>query len=261
MTAPAGATARGITVPYRVRFDECTPDGAARTSAILRYAQDVAWIHSAQLGFDHAWYAERGLAWVVRAAELEVGCPIPFGQVLAVSTLVIGFRRVWARRRTEVHLDDGTLAAWAHIDWVMTDGRGAPQRVPADLPAVFGSAPGSFEPGRVPLPPTPPGARAWRSVVRPQDLDPMAHVNNAAYLDYLEEAIIATGPAGASAVAATPRAARLEYLVPAPPGAGLVGSAWPLDDGAGHGWAWRLAADDGRELARGRFTHAGREAR
>ncbi len=39
------------TVPYRVRFDEAGPDGFLRTSVLLRYAQDVAWHHSASRGF------------------------------------------------------------------------------------------------------------------------------------------------------------------------------------------------------------------
>ena len=33
--------------PYRVRFDEAGPDGLLRTSVLLRYAQDLAWYHSA----------------------------------------------------------------------------------------------------------------------------------------------------------------------------------------------------------------------
>ena len=37
---------------YRVRFDEAGPDGHLRTSGFMRYAQDLAWQHSADLGFD-----------------------------------------------------------------------------------------------------------------------------------------------------------------------------------------------------------------
>ena len=58
--------------PYRVRFDEAAPDGLLRTSVLLRYAQDLAWYHSAERGFDRAWYAERGLTWLARAAEVAV---------------------------------------------------------------------------------------------------------------------------------------------------------------------------------------------
>ena len=187
---PDPGVVRGVTVPYRVRFDECAPDGLVRSSALLRYAQDVAWVHSERMGFDRAWYAERGLAWVVRAAELAILEPLALGQVVELTTGVTGFRRVWARRRTEGRLADGRLILWGHTDWVMTDVvRGAPSRVPPEFPAVFEVPPGTFEPGRVPLPPTPDAAVRHVSRVRPQDLDPMGHVNNAAYLDYLEEAL------------------------------------------------------------------------
>ncbi len=244
---------RGVTVGYRVRFDECAPDGVVRSSALLRYAQDVAWIHSERMGFDRAWYAERNLAWVVRAAELAILEPLTLGQVVDLSTAVIGFRKVWARRRTEGRREDGRLVLWGHTDWVMTDVvRGLPGRVPPEFPGLFNVPPGPFEPGRVPLPPTPVDAARHRSRVRLQDLDPMGHVNNAAYLDYLEETLHAAGPAARPAISGTPRRIRLEYLAPAAEGAALLGEAWRDPTGDAEGWAWRLTDDEGRELARAR---------
>ena len=44
--------------PFRVRFDEAGPDGLLRTSAVLRYAQDLAWFHSSARGYTRSWYAE-----------------------------------------------------------------------------------------------------------------------------------------------------------------------------------------------------------
>ncbi|HUP55363.1 MAG TPA: hypothetical protein VM408_07640, partial [Methylomirabilota bacterium] len=41
--------------PFRVRFDEAAPDGRLRTSVLLRWAQDLAWFHSARRGFDRDW--------------------------------------------------------------------------------------------------------------------------------------------------------------------------------------------------------------
>lgn len=252
--------AAGVTVPYRVRFDECGPDGIARTSSLLRYIQDVAWVHSERMGFDREWYADRGLAWVVRAAELAILAPLPLGATLAVSTAVTGFRRVWARRRTEGRLDDGTLAMWSHTDWVMTDHRGMPGRIPAEFPATFAVPPGAFEPVRVSLPPAPRDAAIHRANVRPQDLDPMGHVNNAAYLDYLEEAFHAAGEAGRTRIAVIPRCVRLEYLAAAAPGAMLLGVAWPEPPSGEDAWAWRLADDEGHDLARGEIIGEEREA-
>lgn len=239
----------GASASYRIRFDECGADGVVRTSALLRYAQDIAWIHSEQLGFDREWYGVRGLAWVVRAAELGILVPVSLGATLSISTAITGVRKVWARRRTEARLEDETLVFWGHTDWVMTDSRGMPGRVPPEFPAALPVAPGPFEPGRVRLPPTPDGAHRHVTRVRPQDVDPMGHVNNAAYLDYLEEALIGAGADAVRAIVRVPRRIGLEYLQRAAPLAVLTGAVWA----DGGGWAWRLTDDaaDGRELARG----------
>ena len=241
----------GISVPYRARFDECGPDGLVRTSALLRYAQDIAWIHSEGLGFTRAWYTERSLAWVVRSAELAILAPLALGETVILSTAPTGFRRVWGRRRTEGRLDDGTLVLWGHTDWVMTDtARGLPGRIPQEFPAAFSVPPGSFDPIKVALPGTPPDAVVLDTAVRPQDIDPMGHVNNAAYLDYLEEALLAAGPEAAALTDALPRRIRLEYVAAAMPGAELDAATWAIAAGR----AWRLADADGRELARATVT-------
>jgi medium-chain acyl-[acyl-carrier-protein] hydrolase len=259
VTVPPGEAVggrRSITVPYHARFDECGPDGLVRSSALLRYAQDLAWIQSERLGFTRDWYAERDVAWVVRAGELAILAPLPLGETITLRTEVIGFRRVWARRRTEGRLDDGTLAMWGHTDWVILDvARGMPGRLPPEFVARFDVPPDPFEPGRVTLPPQMGAVRSHRVAVRPQDIDPMGHVNNAAYLDYLEEALLAEGGEAAALTAATPRRFRLEYVQAAAPLAELTGVSWPLADEAGR--AWRLDDADGRELARGLVTPDG----
>ncbi len=92
---------RRIERPYRVRFDEAGPDGYLRASGFLRFAQDLAWIHSESASFGRDWYSTRGLTWLVRAIELDVLENVEYGSSLDVSTEVVGFRRVWARRRSE----------------------------------------------------------------------------------------------------------------------------------------------------------------
>jgi acyl-ACP thioesterase len=211
------------TVDYRVRFDECTPAGTLRASSYLRYAQDVAWIHSERLGYDRAWYLARSLAWLVRGVELAILTPSHSGESLSVTTRVTGFRRVWARRRTDVHDTAGRIVAWAHTDWVMTDARGLPTRVPAEFAAGFSTPPDSFTPTRVALPEPPAGALAHRFAVRPQELDPMGHVNNAVYVDWVDEA---AEPLWGEGLVTAPRRYRLEYLLPVPPSAVLDATAW-----------------------------------
>jgi acyl-ACP thioesterase len=222
-----------------VRFDEAGPDGLLRASGLLRYVQDVAWQHSDDLGFDRAWYATRGVVWLVRAAELVISGAIPMGSRLEVTTSVVGHRKVWARRRSEALLD-GAVMGWAHTDWVLVDGRGAPVRIPAEIDRAFPNPIAAFQVGRVELPDLGRPARGPASRmsfrVRPHELDPNDHVNNATYVDWLEEAL----PERA-ALAVLPRRYRLEYVSAAGPSDHLEADTWSDD----RGWSVRL------RLARG----------
>jgi acyl-ACP thioesterase len=247
MTVP-----RRIETSVRVRFEECLPGGEARASAYLRYAQDAAWVHSNSAGFGRDWYAERGLTWLVRCVELTVLGACLVGDTATVATEVEAIRRVWARRRGEVFGPDGGLAAVVLTDWVMTGPDLTPVRVPAEFSAAFPSVPETFDPTRVPLPPTPAGAHRRHFDVRRSETDPMDHVNNAVYLDYLEESLVA---AGAGALLDTrPRRYRLEYQRAAEPGAALTGATWRDGDDDGDGWAYRLSDEAGADLLRARFS-------
>lgn len=237
---------------YRVRFDEAGADGNLRAGGLLRFAQDLAWRHSDAAGFDRTWYREHGLTWLIRCVELEIDAPVTDGSTLAVTTEVIGWRRVWARRysrfgiRRAVGTDDTVVPIGAaRIDWVLLNTEGRPTRVPDEIVAVLGGPAAPFEPAHVALPDTP--ADAWRQPwsVRPRDLDPMGHVNNATWLDVVEEALAVAAPP----VVADPRRPRrwcLEYLRPAEPGPDLCVSWWPLGDE----WACRVTDAAGADLFR-----------
>ncbi len=246
--ARAAAEPDACSAPYRVRFDEAGPDGLLRTSVLLRYAQDLAWYHSASRGFDRDWYRERGLTWLARTAEVAVEAAVRVGDELTGTTRVVGWRRVWARRRTDFVDGDGRLVAWTHVDWVLLDARGAPTRVPVEFQPVFGAPDAPFALARVPLDEPGEGASSARFAVRPQELDPMDHANNAVYADWLEEQVIAAG--GAGEVGAIPRRARLEYARAAEAGATVQAVTWRGEDG---GWSCRIADTAGTELLRARL--------
>jgi acyl-ACP thioesterase len=233
---------------YRVRFDEAGPDGRLRSSGYLRYAQDLAWIHSESAGFGRDWYRERGLTWLVRAVELDILSDTAYGGELHVSTQVVGFRRVWARRRSQFQAP-GTErpSAVAITDWVLLNDRGAPTRVPEEIASVFVQPGSNFAPMRLEVPPTPAQASSETLTVRRSDLDPMAHVNNAAYIDYLDEHFLN----GSKPIARlrVPRRYRAEFIASAEPGASLVGHGW--QDGVA--WHFRLESTAGQEMLRARL--------
>jgi acyl-ACP thioesterase len=72
----------------------------------------------------------------------------------------------------------------------------------------------------------------------------MGHVNNAAYLAWIEEVLQAAGRT--EAVSALPRRLRLEYRASAEPGDTVAATAW---DGP-TGWNVRISRADGAELVR-----------
>jgi acyl-ACP thioesterase len=228
---------------YRVRFDEAAPDGHIRTSVLLRYTQDLAGLHSTARGFGRDWYAERGLTWLVRAAEVAILAAIEVNVELVGTTSVVGWRRVWARRRTDFADEVGVLVASVLIDWVLLDARGSPTRIPSEFEPVFGAPAATFGLARVD--PGEPAADATRTSldIRPQELDPMVHVNNAVYADWLDEAVLAAG--GETAVRAIPRLARLEYVRAIEPGTRPEVAVWP----AGGGWSCRVTDADGTARA------------
>lgn len=240
---PVPGVDNGYLAGYRVRFDEAGPDGRMRISSLLRYAQDIAWRHSEALGFDRTWYQERGLGWVVRGVELEVHQPVPLGHILRLTTAVVGHRRIWARRMVECRLADGTLAARVTTDWVLLDGRNRIARIPPDFGLAFTNPELGGEILRVPAPDGEPvHARAFG--VRPRDLDPLAHVNNAVYVDWLDEALESAGwrpspPNGAETW-------RLEYLASAGRGDEVVAEL----HGSAGAWAARIRRTDGLDLLR-----------
>ncbi|CAN5838940.1 hypothetical protein BH24CHL6_BH24CHL6_07630 [soil metagenome] len=231
---------------YRVRFDESGADGILPASGYLRFAQDLAWVHSANQGFDREWYTRRGLTWLVRAIALEMVEPVAFGQELRVATEVVGFRRVWGRRRTEfLRTADQRPLALAIIDWVLLNDRGQPARVPLELVQHFSSASGvTFTPLRVPRDPVPADALRTEFVVRRSELDPLAHVNNAAYLDYIDEQLLVADHTPAADH--LPRRYRLEYVAPARAGTRLRAALWRAEQG----WHYRLESVDGNEILR-----------
>lgn len=193
-------------------------------------------MHSEALGFDRAWYAERHLAWLVRAAQVEVRGPIPMGATIQVSTQVLGYRKVWARRRAEFALDGG-LAASVITDWVLIDGRGRLTRLPAIFESRFPGTSILDAILRVDLPNPPADAAHSSFGVRRQELDPMVHVNNAVYLDWFEESV-AERSGGRAAVDAIPRTYRLEYASSAEPDATVEAVTWRADAG----WLHRQTA-------------------
>jgi acyl-CoA thioesterase FadM len=227
-----------------VRFDEADAAGWLRPSGFLRFAQDVAWQHSEVAGFGRRWYAERMVHWLVRDVDLRILRPVTYGDQLSVSTEVTGWRHVWARRSCEIRRPSDSLdepVATVRTDWVLLRGDGRPARLPSEMSA-FLEAGRSFTRRRIELDATP--DTAWRQPVdiRPSEVDPMGHLNNAAYLDLIDDLMASGRIDGANAGG---RRYQVSYARPAVRGAYLEAACWPL---AGGCTACRISDETGDEL-------------
>ncbi len=241
---------RRIEHTYRVRFDEADADGWLRPSGLLRYAQDMAWRHSEEAGFDRDWYLARSMNWLVRNVTVSIEGSITYGDTLAVSTEVTGWRHVWARRHSEVRRTGssagdarGDMVAMVDTDWVLLTDDGRPARVPPEISRYF-SAYESFARDRVVLPEPTSEVTALSTRVRPLDVDPMRHMNNAAYLDMVQDGL-ARMPAAQRLDA--PDCYRIGYLRPALPGTAIDVICWPVADTQ---VACRISSGRGHELTK-----------
>ena len=117
-----------------------------------------------------------------------------------------------------------------------------------EFDAAFGAPPAAFDLARVALDPPPADAYRASFTVRPQELDPMDHANNAVYADWLDEAIVRAG--AEPAIRAVPRFVRLEYARSAERDDLVTAEAWP--DAVGGAWSVRLS-DEAGDLLRARL--------
>ena len=202
-------------------------------------------MHSDAAGFGRDWYREHALTWLIRAQTIDIEGVASYGDVLTVTTEVTGWRRMWARRRTTIATAAGTPVATALTDWVLL-GAGGPVRIPEAIHGATGDKP-DFVPIRLRGATLPDSATAVARKVRTSDLDPMGHVNNAVYVDYLEGGLVRAG--GSADVAARPRRYLAEYVGSAEPDDELRDGAWR----DGSGWAYALVESVRGDLFRGRL--------
>ena len=249
--APANRpTATRATLPRPVRRIHSGRAGAHVRAPAVRAGRRVGALGGARL---RPCLVRRARARVARPrSRARRFWPIPLGTSLEVTTSVAGHRQGLGPPASASSASraatDGGLVAWVHTDWLLIDARGRITRVPAIFGTTFPAPLSDDTLGRVAIPAPPPSAARQRFRVRPHELDPMDHVNNAVYVDWLEETVIAAGPDGARRPPAGPAA------LPAR-GRGRRSATWSSRRRHGateRGWAHRTAAD-GTDVFRARL--------
>jgi YbgC/YbaW family acyl-CoA thioester hydrolase len=181
-----------FTRTFRVRSYELRADGAVGHAVFLHWFQEAAFEASSAGGYGPEEYAAMGAAWVMRGVDIEFLAPAHYGDEATVTTWVSDFRRVRSHREYEARrTSDGLLLARARADWVFLDVTTmAPRRITPAMVAAF--APNN-QPALQPMSWPEPAPEAilgsFESERRVQhyELDQMRHVNNAIYLNWIEQ--------------------------------------------------------------------------
>lgn len=231
---PLPARGRRFTHERRVRLGDVTASGRLRLDALVRYLQDVAGDDVRDAGID--------APWVMRRLALELGQLPRFDDDVELVTFCSGTGSRWAERRTTLTVAD-RVAVEAVAIWVYVDPRtGAPAPLEGWFFDLYGEAAGGRRvSGRLRLPPPPPDASARPWPLRVSDFDVLAHVNNAAYWEAVEDEL-ARSAAGMRLLGA-----ELEHKAAVEPGETLEVRAAEAD---GHLAVWLTSGDAVRTAAR-----------
>jgi acyl-ACP thioesterase len=198
--------------PVRPGLADCAPSGRVRLDALARFVQDIAYADAEDARLS------RRAAWVVRRTRMRVERFPRFGERLELTTFCSGLGRMWAERRTTVTGDGGgqvdVVSLWVHLDPL----KGRPTPLTDEEIAMWGeSTAGRRVTARLHHP-SPDGiedSSPWR--FRATECDLADHINNAAYLQPLEEELIGGGGGELESIDF-----EIEYRSPAQPGDMLV---------------------------------------
>jgi acyl-CoA thioesterase FadM len=162
---------------------EMDATGRIPAATLARYLEHLRW--EAMVDPDYRLRAvwTRG---VVRAQRIEIVAPLRFGQEIRVSACVgrVGRTSLEFVHRVEL-VRSGELVLRAAATGVNLDGDGRPQPLPAAAHEIVTDEPA---PEASPIPKLAPASAFTRElVVAPSDQDIQQHVNQARYIDFVED--------------------------------------------------------------------------
>lgn len=194
----------------RPSLADCAPSGRVRLDALARWTQDIAYADAEDAGLSQR------AAWVIRRSRMRVRRFPRFGEQFELATFCSGLGRMWAERRTSIARaadDAGTDEVELATLWVHLDPRnGHPFPLTAEELAMWGETAGGRHVTarlRHSAPEAVEDSTPWW--FRATELDLAGHINNAAYLQPLEEELLRQGDP-------TSIDLEIEYRSPAQPG-------------------------------------------
>lgn len=181
-----------ITLSRTIDYGDVDSRFKLKLGSFFKLLQESAVVHSEKVGLDSQTLIESGAVWILNLIEAEIYRYPELREPITVTTWHKQSRGFKAFRDFDVHAGRERLAA-AATRWLYFDiNRKRLIRVPAETGRVYtcenkSALDGVFESWK-PGNDFTPGFETGISVRR-SDFDPLGHVNNAVYFDYLETAI------------------------------------------------------------------------
>jgi medium-chain acyl-[acyl-carrier-protein] hydrolase len=185
-----------VTLTRKIDYADVGTDFNQNLGAFFKLIQEAAVLHSERVGYDTQTLLDRGEVWILNALEAEIYRYPRLREEISVVTWHRKSKGFKAFRDFRVQAGEETLASASSL-WLYFDIRKKRlTRVPAETGEVYTSE----------------GDKALESTietwtprgdftpefetelgVRHSDFDPLNHVNNAVYLDYLETLVARSG--------------------------------------------------------------------
>lgn len=183
------------TAHFQARIYDVDSWGEPSTQQIAAYFEQTAWEASDAAGFGDAWYREHDAAWVIRRLTVARLAPIHYQDQLTVTTWISSMGRVRSSRDYEMRGPHDQLVAAGRADWVFVDRlRGVPKGIDRAVVDRFETGQPTaalIAPAGADGLPGPARTFALAHHAYRYETDSMGHINNTAYLPWLDEALAA----------------------------------------------------------------------
>ncbi len=184
-----------FTAHFAIRQYELNSHGELPNGTLQRLFQETATLATRDVGYEVRYHAERESIWIVHRITLEHSRPVRYPDELTITTWLSDTQKVRTHREYLArNVQTNEIVARARAHWVHLDAKTLrPLRLPAELFEKFApngkSALVQIEPRAYPAPQFDlPEFRVTRRVYR-YEADEVKHVNNAMYIDWVEEAL------------------------------------------------------------------------
>ena len=178
-----------VDLKKRIMFFELDADLTLRPKALLNYLQEAATVHSERAGYGSKKLMDQGHAWILHRIGIHIHRPPVLGEELRIHTWHKGVKRFRAYRDFEILNGREKLVSVASL-WLFIDlNHKKIIRVPENVSEYYTveekhaidmdidnwKPSMNYEPEK------------FKTIaIRHSDYDPLGHVNNALYFDFLE---------------------------------------------------------------------------